>query len=540
MSANKASQEYKVPKGTLINKLNASHPYVRKMGPASILTTEEENRLCQWILDKSAIGYPMHPAIVQDAVQSVLSKVDRPNPFKNNRPGSKWLQLFLKRHPEVAKKNTEAICKNRAAVTETTIRQWFLDVQTYLQSINAADILENPSRIFNMDETGMQLCPKTGKVLAPRNEKNVYIISAGQEHVNITVLCAYSASGQALTPLIVYPYKRNVPAEIASEVPDGYAIGHSESGWMTTSTFYEYIANCFYPQLVQNSVPFPVVLFLDGHKSHISLELHDFCNDKQIILYCLVAHASHIYQPCDVGIFRPLKSAWKKTVAKHMQESNKPITKRNFAALFHTAFTEATNEQCIQIAFKASGLFPFDANNVNYSKCISKRWQEIKNRSVPKDVPDESSSHDSNASEDKRILLFIEKNTPPELLEEFRHNFDNNLEPAQEKQLYNMWKKQKILVEGSTLCSEIVKPYEKQLITDDSVIIMADDELGNIINTCDNIPFLTNTNGYQTIEITFEDTEMERPSSAENEPDNSLKNNEIYCETQLCDSGKFL
>lgn len=40
------------------------------------------------------------------------------------------------------------------------------------------------------------------------------------------------------------------------------------------------------------------MLFLDGHKSHVSLELHDFCMDKQKHMYCFIPHASHIMQPC--------------------------------------------------------------------------------------------------------------------------------------------------------------------------------------------------------------------------------------------------
>ncbi|XP_020298074.1 uncharacterized protein LOC109862427, partial [Pseudomyrmex gracilis] len=163
------------------------------MGPPTVLSCEEENRIKQWIIDKACIGYPMHPNIVKSAIKNVLDKAPRPNCFKNNMPGQKWLKLFLKRHPEIGLKYAEVLSRSRASVTEENIRQWFAELKTYLEKENASDILSNSSRIYNMDETGMQLCPKTGKLLGARNKKNMYVISPGQEKESITVLCTYSA-----------------------------------------------------------------------------------------------------------------------------------------------------------------------------------------------------------------------------------------------------------------------------------------------------------------------------------------------------------
>ena len=207
-------------------------------------------------------------------------------------------------------KNTEVLSKSRALVTEENIRQWFAELYDYLKKENALDILEDFSRIFNMDATAVQLCPKTGKLLDETCEKNNYYIFPGQEKESITVLGSYSASGKAVRPMIVYPYKRFLPKNVADSVPEGYVIGHSPKGWTTADTFNNYIKNGFYKQLIEDNITFPVLLLFDGHSSHISLELHNFCVTNKIILYCLYPNATHILQPCDVGIFRPLKKGW--------------------------------------------------------------------------------------------------------------------------------------------------------------------------------------------------------------------------------------
>ena len=135
----------------------------------------------------------MHHMIVREAVKKLLNKIGRSNPFQNNMPGLKWLKLFLKRHSEIKNKRREMLFCVRAAVSETVIRAWFEDVTQYSSKANALDVLSDPSRIHNLDETGVCLCPKTGKILAPVKQKNVYSISPGQERQKITVLCCFSA-----------------------------------------------------------------------------------------------------------------------------------------------------------------------------------------------------------------------------------------------------------------------------------------------------------------------------------------------------------
>ncbi|KAF2902676.1 hypothetical protein ILUMI_03512 [Ignelater luminosus] len=105
LSANKASKEYNIPKGTLINKLHGKSTIsARKIGPAPLLSIDEENKLETWIIGKAKIGFPMHPEKVKDAVQKVLEEIPRPYSFKNSRPSDKWLVIFKKKTQYFKKK----------------------------------------------------------------------------------------------------------------------------------------------------------------------------------------------------------------------------------------------------------------------------------------------------------------------------------------------------------------------------------------------------------------------------------------------------
>ncbi|KAK9680733.1 Tc5 transposase DNA-binding domain [Popillia japonica] len=222
-----ANRQYGIPKGTLFNKLTGKVPSTRKMRPPTILTMDEEQTLEKWILAKAKLGFPMHPDEVKDTVQRVLKAVNRATPFTDFRPGNKWLKLFIRRHPTITKRNTEIISKARAAI---------------LEDENCADILDEPSRIFNADETGLQTCPKSGKLLDPKNYRNFYEIASGPEKECVTVLCTFSAIGESVPPMIVFPYKR-IPRDIAASVPEDWGIGRSDSGWKTYSKGHRSISS---------------------------------------------------------------------------------------------------------------------------------------------------------------------------------------------------------------------------------------------------------------------------------------------------------
>lgn len=151
--------------------------------------------------------------------------------------------------------------------------------------------------------------------------QNVYEINRGQEKEAITVLGTFSAAGDFLTPFIVLPYKR-IPNDVREAIPDSFAIDKTDSGWMQTETFYNYVKNVFHPELKRKEVAFPVVLFVDGHKSHVSLNLAELCRELQIELICLYPNATRIQQPADVSCFKPIKNGWKDGVCCYHLETH--------------------------------------------------------------------------------------------------------------------------------------------------------------------------------------------------------------------------
>jgi hypothetical protein len=154
-------------------------------------------------------------------------------------------------------------------------------------------------------------------------------------------------------------------------VPNNWALGRSDSGWINSEVFYEYIANHFIPFLKSSNIIRPVVLFVDGHRSHMTQQSSQLCDGNGVILISLFPNTTHIMQPADLAIFKPLKSGWKSAVkAWKFQNFPTEITRYTFATILKTVFDQFATAITIQNGFRKSGLFPFTQNNVDFIRNV--------------------------------------------------------------------------------------------------------------------------------------------------------------------------
>ena len=56
------------------------------------------------------------------------------------------------------------------------------------------------------------------------------------------------------------------------------------------------------------------MLFIDGHCSHLKIETSNLCSQYGIVSVALHPNSTHMLQPADVSVFKPLKDEWKETV----------------------------------------------------------------------------------------------------------------------------------------------------------------------------------------------------------------------------------
>jgi DDE superfamily endonuclease len=92
--------------------------------------------------------------------------------------------------------------------------------------------------------------------------------------------------------------------------------------------------------------------------------LMTFCYENNIILCCLPSHTSYKLQPCDVGIFGPLKIAYRKEVEQLYCGGSNMIGKQHFTLLYDCARRTAMTSQNTILGWFRTGLRPFSPERV--------------------------------------------------------------------------------------------------------------------------------------------------------------------------------
>ena len=59
-----------------------------------------------------------------------------------------------------------------------------------------------------------------------------------------------------------------------------------------------------------NIIEGPKVLIFDGHRSHVTLQIVELARNNDIHFILLPPHSTHILQPVDVSVFKPVKTVW--------------------------------------------------------------------------------------------------------------------------------------------------------------------------------------------------------------------------------------
>ncbi|XP_044757482.1 CENP-B homolog protein 2-like [Coccinella septempunctata] len=370
-------RQYGVPKSTVLDRIKGRVKMDEKcrMGPDPVLSANIEDKIVTWLTTLAKCGFPLKKEELLDAVQKIVQDCNLKTPFKNGRPGQKWFSGFLKRHPELVMKAAESLDSSKAKITKENIKSWFHKLKIFLRKSECIDLLEDPSRIFNADETGFSLCPKSGKVLGLKG-RNVYNVKKGNEKENLTVLITITADGRICPPVVVFPYVRP-PKAVVDSMPENWILGKSQSGWMRSDVFFEFVANGLNNWVTEQNIPKPILLLVDGHRSHSSMELSRFCDENQIILYALPANTTHIIQPADVSVFRPMKEYWRQYVREWQSEQNKVVTKSEFCPILKKVLEHSSMHTNIKNGFRACGLYPFDPEAPDYSKCVQNTLENI-------------------------------------------------------------------------------------------------------------------------------------------------------------------
>lgn len=145
-----------------------------------------------------------------------------------------------------------------------------------------------------------------------------------------------------------------------SGVPDQGPLGlvHT-SGWMTSDNFIKVLEHLV--NHARCTKEKRILLIMDNHESHLSIEGLNFCKENGIVVLTLPPHTSNKLQPLDRTVFGPFKTYIGQAADSWMtSHPGQTLTIYDLPAFCLMAWERAANPVNVKNGFRCTGIVPFD------------------------------------------------------------------------------------------------------------------------------------------------------------------------------------
>ncbi len=217
-----------------------------------------------------------------------------------------------------------------------------------------------PNNIYNVDETGLTTVQNPGKIIAVRGEKQVGSVTSAERGQLTTLIAAANAIGNHIPPYLIFP-RVHFKQFMLNGAPNGTIGNANPSGWSNERIFLDYLDH--FIKYSNASSASRVLLVLDNHESHMSIDVIDKARKNGIIMVTIPPHTSNHLQPLDLTVFEPLKIYYGQSVDKWMRTNpGQTFSIYNIASALGEAFPRAFTPTNIESGFRTSGIYPLDPN----------------------------------------------------------------------------------------------------------------------------------------------------------------------------------
>jgi hypothetical protein len=199
----------------------------------------------------------------------------------------------------------------------------------------------------------------------------------------VTCIGACNGIGQTISPFLIFKGKR-LNEEIKDGCSPGCGFAVSENGWSSSKLFTLYLQEHFikYCNKPENQ---DILILFDGSTTHLGREAIDWAKERNIHLFVLPPHSSHILQPLDIGVFGPMKQSYNSRCHTFLkQNKGQIVSKHNITSIICKAYMDAFKPSNIVNSFEKSGIFPFNAGkidpkNFKPSEALKRKYENEEN-----------------------------------------------------------------------------------------------------------------------------------------------------------------
>ena len=355
MSIREAAKIFNVSRATLQRRMNNQPTRQESRVDKHKLDAIEERTLVQYVIDQDVRGFPLRLSGLEDMANLLLASRD-------GKPvGKHWARRFVDMQPSLKTRFDRPYDYQRALCEDPEIiGNWFRLLRNMMAKYRIID--EN---LYNCDETGFMMGIITASMVITRSDKvgKPKSIQPGNREWATAIECI-NASGWSIPPFVIVQGAYHLASwTTESGFPPSWVITPTLNGWTDNKTGLEWIQHFNKHTKPKREADYRM-LILDGHESHMSAEFNHYCKENKIIPISMPPHSSHLVQPLDVALFRPLKHAYGEEINDFVRASINHITKSEFFIAFKAAHDKTFTEDNIKAAFRGAGVVPWDPDSV--------------------------------------------------------------------------------------------------------------------------------------------------------------------------------
>jgi hypothetical protein len=355
-----------------------------------ILSDDDEKEIVQCILTQHAAGMALTHTQVKWLIMEIVKKVDRKADTKtgkawiaNNQPCYTWYRRFLDRHSDkIRSRVVENLDPKRWKVSFDDVKSLYIimdELRKKYPDLPAANIA-------NLDETNLTPERRKSRVLAAKGAKRTHSL-CNDARFSMTALPVIFADGTQMPPHFIIKGQRRPQwwgsREYCIELADtefaNATLSVQENGWMDSMIFLTWFQEYFLPFTAnRRSKTSPVILILDNFSGHVHPATLRVASDNDVIMVGLPPHSTHITQPLDVCLMKPLKDYWKRMLEERQVQNPwdkykeqdvikllcKPTpslgVRPGHPAMFWSPWSKAFTPSNIRSSFRKTGVWPVD------------------------------------------------------------------------------------------------------------------------------------------------------------------------------------
>ncbi|PWW79704.1 hypothetical protein C7212DRAFT_158198, partial [Tuber magnatum] len=298
------------------------------------LSPEEEEEIVRWMDYMTSMNYPPMSSWLHAIAERIAGR----------KLGKKWVQKFKHCHPSVKVKRAAKFEQKRIEVTAELVHA-FLE------------------QIWNIDETNFKVAElaQLRRVFVSGPDSDMPLRGFADEGDSFTIIECINKFGSSMVPAFILKGKVStespLPADEQLESQFRFAIAYTDSSFNNKAHGFEWLARIFIYYTRGNTSCRPWRMLLpDGHESHFSPEMCDLAYYNRVLLLFFLGKATHLLQPLDVGIFRPLKQSFHALMEADAAEGELHVDWSDFYKTYDKARKETITERLCRAGFYHAGL----------------------------------------------------------------------------------------------------------------------------------------------------------------------------------------